>query len=1085
MKFHAFLPRARISRSLAFLGRLAAGGLAAGGLASRAAETKLPDTVEFNRDIRPIMSNTCFKCHGPDVKNNKSDVRLDLPESAYAAHTDKSGRKTIPLVPGKPAESEAWRRIVASDATVAMPPPDSLHQLSARDKALFKKWIDHGAKYQPHWAYVPPKKAPLPAVANPGQARNAIDHFILQELDREGLAPSPEADRATLLRRVSLDLTGLPPTPEETRAFVEDTSPDAYEKVVDRLLASEHYGERMAVPWLDLVRFADSVGFHGDQLLNNFPYRDYVVASFNRNKPFDRFTEEQLAGDLLEKGEIEQLVATGFNRLNMVTREGGAQSKEYLAKYAADRVRTVAGVWLGSTVGCAECHDHKYDPFKTRDFYALAAYFADIKQWGVYGNADVVEPELRGYNNHHPFPPEIEVPSAYLQRRLARQQARFDADLDARTRAFLDDARNDEEVHAWTTAVADRIAADPGGWTPAKVETTELSANISKAADKEADRKVAAKVKAAVQPDASVRLTGVLVTGYETITCVAEVPAGPLAALRLELIPDATQGGSLLRAYGSGEKDPKFYALRVDAPEVSIRRAGQTTLERVTLAGGFTEVHSEGYYNGRRQNPLGESWDLPPPAMKFRHVAAWQLAQPLVLRDGDRLVVKVQHTGMTQFRLAVSPLGLRLPDRPLSPDEAAAFAASSPSAAQRTILAREFLKGSDALDRAGRQALLQDLAAMAECNGGFADTVVTEAKVPTVTRVLPRGDWQNESGDIVLPAPPQFLPGAAAATSDATHRATRLDLAKWLVSRDNPLTSRTFVNRLWKQFFGTGLSAVVDDLGLQGEYPSHPELLDWLAVEFMDRGWDVKAMVRLIVTSATYRQSSRYRPELAERDPYNRLLARQSPRRLDAEFVRDNALFAAGLLDLELGGPSVFPYQPEGYYAALMYPDRDYVANTDERQYRRGLYMHWQRTFLHPMLNNFDASSREECLAARPLSTTPLQALTLLNDPSFVEAARVLAADVLEQSPGKDFAARLDAAVRRVLGRPATAKESTSLGKFFQGQLAYYRDQPGDARKLVAVGNHPLALGLDPAELAAWTAVARALLNLNETIVRY
>lgn len=1064
---------------------LIVGGFTGSVSAEAAGETKLPDVVEFNRHIRPIMSNTCFKCHGPDVKNNKSDVRLDLPESAYAPHTDKSGRKTTPFVPGKPAESEAWRRIVSADATQTMPPPDSLHQLSARDKALFKKWIEQGAKYAPHWAYVTPKKAPVPTEGDAAHVRNAIDRFILQELDRQGVSPSDEADRPTLIRRLSLDLTGLPPTPEETRRFVADTAPDAYERVVDRLLASEHYGERMAVPWLDVVRFADSVGFHGDQLQNNFPYRDYVIAAFNRNKPFDQFTKEQIAGDLLPKADVEQLVATGFNRLNMATREGGAQPKEYLAKYAADRVRTVSGAFLGSTIGCAECHDHKYDPFKTRDFYALEAYFADVKQWGVYGNSDAVEPELRGYTNNHPFPPEIEVESAYLKRRIAQYRSRFDENLGARAAALLTEAGSEGRIRAWVEAVKARVVTDPGAWSGVTVESTKLGANVNRAVDKKASEKVAAQVAVSVLPDSSVRLAGDLVTGYETFEVTLAAVNGPLAALRLELLPDEALGGSIIRKPGEGEGKPKWWGLRVEAPKLVVLRVGQTTPEPLALLPGIAEVHSEGYFNGRKQNPLTEAWDLPPPSMGKRHAAAWQLAEPVTLAEGDRLVVTIQHSGFARLKLSTSPLGLRLPDQSLTPAEIAAFQAAAPTEEQRRMLAGEYLKGSNGLERASRAALRQDLVEIAECNGGLGATVVTEAKAPVTTRVLPRGDWQNDSGEVVLPAPPQFLVGTNSAATEGKPRATRLDLANWVVSRDNPLTARTFVNRLWKQFFGTGLSAVVDDLGLQGEYPSHPELLDWLAVEFMDRGWDVKAMVRLMVTSATYRQSSKYRPELADLDPYNRLLARQSPRRLDAEFVRDNALAAAGLLNAEVGGPSVYPYQPEGYYAALMFPDRDYVANHDERQYRRGVYMHWQRTFLHPMLNNFDASSREECTASRPLSTTPLQALTLLNDPSFVEAARVLATQVIETSVKKDFDGRLDEAVRRVLGRPANAKESASLGKFYESQLAYYRDQPAEARKLTAVGLYPAPLGLDTVELAAWTSVSRALLNLNETIVRY
>lgn len=1073
--------------------RLVMLALILGVLKSFGAETKMPDVVDFNRHIRPIMSNTCFKCHGPDVKNNKSDVRLDLPESAYAQRFDNSGRKTTPLVPGKPAESEAWRRIVSADATQVMPPADSLHQLSVHDKALFKKWIELGARYAPHWAYVVPQKAPVPVRDNAANVRNVIDHFILQELNRQGVAPSAEADRPTLIRRLSLDLTGLPPTPEETRRFVGDTAPGAYERVVDRLLASEHYGERMAVPWLDLVRFADSVGFHGDQLQNNFPYRDYVIAAFNRNKSFDKFTKEQIAGDLLTKTDVEQLVATGFNRLNMMTREGGAQSKEYLAKYAADRVRTVSTAFLGSTVGCAECHDHKYDPFTTRDFYAFSAYFSDIKQWGVYSNFGGVEPELRGFTDNHPFPPEIEVESAYLKRRIEQYRARYSEILESQTRALLAKPEADGHIQAWLEAVRPKVAADPGGWINVAVEAVKLGSNVGVTDQKETD-KVAEHVRATIFPDSSVRLAGSPVTRSETLEVTVRTVAGPLAALRLELLPDEALGGSIIRRPDEIDGKPGSYLQWVSEPKLVLLRGSHGTAEPIALMRGIAEIDSEGYFNGRKQNPLAGSlvmgeraglWDMLPSGMHDRHAASWLLAQPVTLVDGDRLVVTIEHTGFARLKLSTSPLGLRLPDQPLTAAEVEAFRTETPTAGQRQLLAAEYLKSSGPLEPGVRTALFQDLSEIAGCGGGLAATVVTEAKAPVITRVLPRGNWQDDSGEVVKPTPPAFLSGMTNESGGVEQRATRLDLAKWIVSRENPLTSRTFVNRLWKQFFGTGLSAVVDDLGMQGEYPSHPELLDWLAVEFMDCGWDVKAMVRLIVTSATYRQSSRFRPELVDLDPYNRLLARQSPRRLDAEFVRDNALAVADLLNRELGGPSVYPYQPEGYYAALLPPVRDYIANTDERQYRRGVYMHWQRTFLHPMLNNFDAPSREECTAARPLSTTPLQALTLLNDPSFVEAARVLATRVIQRTVKHDFNGRLDEAMRRVLGRPPTEKESASLEKFYLSQLAYFSDRPGEASKLTSVGAHPTPVNLNTVELAAWTSVARALLNLNESIVRY
>ena len=1027
------------------------------------AEAALPTAVQFNRDVRPIMANTCFKCHGPDLKANKADLRLDLPENARMPRKDRTGRTFTPIVPGNPGASEVWRRVSSPDPTQAMPPPDSLHLLSARDKAVIRRWIEQGAVYEPHWAYLAPRKAEPPRVGL--QAQNPIDAFVLRELQEHGLTPSPEADRRTLIRRVSLDLIGLPPSVAETEAFLADTQPGAYDRLVDRLLASPHYGERMAVGWLDLARFADTVGYHGDQLYNNFPFRDYVIDSFNRNEPFDQFTREQIAGDLFANATVTQRVASGFNRLNMVTREGGAQPKEYIAKYAADRVRTISTTWLGSTMGCCECHDHKYDPFKSRDFYAMEAYFSDIKQWGVYEDYTYTpEPELKGYNNDSPFPPEIEVDSPYLRMRQERITKECGQVMSAVAEQIAADPGSAAAARAWAAKVAARVAADPAGWTTLAIV----------GAKPRRDGKVS------VLPDQSARFEpgkdlkpdragdGIIVT--------TAIGAGSAARIRLEVLPDETFGG---RVTCTGED---AFALSV---ELAVRHAGQDKPEPLNISDGYPEQPTRSYNNGQLETSVPDGWTSPPDLARTAQSMEYVFAPPTSFREGDQLVATIASENVGRVRLSVSAVGLRTPGAETPHEMAQALASPDPSRAQMNIIAAEYFVGTGIGHPYEFGQILDDLRQIAACRNGRAFTTVTVATTPAVIRVLPRGNWQDQSGAIVSPSPPRFLVSGKGTADPDGPRQTRLDLANWIVSRDNPLTARTFVNRLWKQFFGTGLSSIVDDLGTQGEYPSHPELLDWLAVEFMDRGWDVKAMVRMIVTSATYRQSSTYRPELAEVDPNNRLLARQSPRRLEAEFVRDNALSAAGLISLDIGGPSVHPYQPEGYYAALQFPDRDYLADSDERQYRRGVYMHWQRTFLHPMLANFDAPSREECTASRIVSSTPQQALTLLNDPTFVEAARGLAERSLAAHAAGDFAAVLDEAFLRLLARPPSGRERDSLARFYEGQLAYYRGQPDEAVKAIRVGLHPAPGGVDPATLAAWTSVARVLLNLNETIVRY
>jgi hypothetical protein len=548
-----------------------------------------------------------------------------------------------------------------------------------------------------------------------------------------------------------------------------------------------------------------------------------------------------------------------------------------------------------------------------------------------------------------------------------------------------------------------------------------------------------------------------------------------MATVRLQALTEPSFGGRVTCT------EDNSFSLTL---ELFLQHAGQDKPVLIHLVDGYPDQPTASYSNGALQVSVPGGWTSPANLVNVSQSVVYVLDVPIVLQKGDKLIATINSENVGRVRLSLSPFGMRAPGSASFAALGAAISAPDPSPDQMRLLATEYFLSTAEPDHNEFIGALNDTRGIAECRDGRAFTTVTVATTPGVVRILPRGNWQDESGAVVTPSPPRFLLGSSGPAADSV-RQTRLDLANWIVSRSNPLTARTFVNRLWKQFFGTGLSAIVDDIGTQGEYPSHPELLDWMAVDFMDRGWDVKAMVREIVTSATYRQSSTYRPELAEVDPNNRLLARQAPRRLEAEFVRDNALSAAGLINLDIGGPSVYPYQPDGYYAALQFPDRDYVTQGDERQYRRGVYMHWQRTFLHPMLANFDAPSREECTASRIVSSTPQQALTLLNDPTFVEAARGLAEEALSDQADGDFAGSLDEAFQRLLARPPSARERDSLQQFFEGQLEYYKGKPDEAQKAIAVGFHVSALAVDPAKLAAWMSVARVMLNLNETIVRY
>ena len=983
-----------------------------------------PPPVSFNRDIRPLMSDTCFHCHGFDPKTREASLRLDIREEAIK----KTEEGTLPIVPGDPDKSEIITRIF--DDEDPMPPEKAHKPFTTAQKELFRRWVAEGAVYEPHWAYTP-----LTKPTRPNTADHPIDAFIQAKLKEKNLSPSPKAPDHTLLRRLSLDLTGLPPSPSK----ISDLKSQ-----INDLLASPHFGERMAVWWLDIARFADTVGFHGDQNQRIFPYRDYVINAFNQNKPFDQFTREQLAGDLLPNPTSEQLTATGYNRLNMMTREGGAQPAEYLAKYGAERVRSVAAAFFGSTFGCAECHDHKFDPIKTRDFYELQSFFADVKQWGVYSDYKYSPlRELRGFNNEYPFPPEIEVESPWLKKQYTLLQQQLAAHLNKNT-------PSSPILIAWEKQMATFVNANPTGWlTPPVTDSLIKPASQPKS-------KTAKPRTAILGPNQSFRPDKALVKG-ESLTLTLDPANLPsLAAIRLQLdlkglTPQQltadlgwTTTLSLTRVPAKGKAQP-----------LQLVR-GQASAKRPTYKSGI-EIHTLG---GEWKIPANLQPENPPHAI-------WLLNTPLALSPGDKLTVTLSgdntlplQVALTPFS-AIDPLQAGTPPTPKTAAEIHLLSTPNAHLATAHTLATQ----------------------LTELNQGRTYTLVTQATPdPLPVRVLPRGNWQDETGPVVLPATPSFLPARLESTE--SKRLTRLDLANWLTSKENPITARTIMNRLWALFFGTALSASVDDLGSQGELPSHPELLDWLASEFRDSGWDMKHMIRLIVTSHTYQQSSHYQTAALTVDPANRLLASQNPRRLEAEFVRDNALAIAGLLNLEdIGGPSVKPYQPANYYEALQFPDRSYIADTDSRQWRRGVYTHWQRTFLHPMMANFDAPARDECAAARTNSNTPQQALTLLNDPAFVEAARVFAARLLQDKATTD-AARLTQAFHLALNRDPKPKELDSLTAFLQTQRDTFKSTPEDATKLTHIGLAPKA-PLDPIEHAAWTQLARVLLNTQETITRY
>ncbi len=983
--------------------------------------------VDFNRDVRPILSETCFQCHGPDQKKRKADLRLDTKDGLF-----KQADGYANIVPGKLDESELYVRIASDDEAERMPPPKSGKTLTKSQVDTIKRWIEEGAEWKGHWAYQKPTRPAVPNVPAAPFVKNDIDRFILDKLNERGLKPSPEADRATLIRRLSLDLRGLPPTPDEVSAFVNDNDANAYEKLVDRLLATPQYGERMAVYWLDLVRFADSAGYHSDNPRDLWLYRDYVIKSFNDNMPFDRFSIEQLAGDLLPNNSDEQRIASGYNRLLQTTEEGGAQAKEYMAKYAADRVRNVGSVWLASTLGCSECHDHKYDPFTTKEFYSFEAFFADLKERAVGRQEQVKMPS-----------PEQKEQLRQLDAEIAGHQKVLDTPT-----AELASAQAEWEVAAKTRKVEWNVlrpveAKSQNGATLSTLEDGSVLATGN-------------------NPDSD---------SY-TLTFKADRPK--LTALRLEVLPDGS-----LPASGPGRTGNGNFVLDELVVSIGGKNAAWSSVTATHSQDGFAIANTT-------DGKPGSGWAILPNAGKPQ-TAVFEAASDLGETTPVELTVTLHMNYGTQHTIGHFRFSATDAARPIRadgsewPKNIAAILAIEPdkrSDAQKQEIAAFHRTIAPSLEPT-RKAIAGLKQRKEQLEKALPTTLVAETMPARDMRILPRGNWLDESGPVVTPTVPASLGGLEV----TDRRPTRLDLAHWLVARDNPLVARVFVNRLWKLAFGQGIVSSLEDFGSQGALPTHPHLLDWLAVDFMENGWDVKRMLKLMLLSGTYRQSSVAHEELRQKDPANLWLARQGRFRLDAEMVRDNALSIGRLLVAKVGGPSVRPYQPEGYWAHLNFPRREYVADHGPDEYRRGLYTWWQRSFLHPSLLAFDASTREECVVQRPRSNTPLQALVLLNDPTYVEASRAFAERILREG-GSTTESRIQRAYQIALSRPARANEVALLSKVVQHQHEQFQADRAAANELLHVGDRPAPADLDVAELAAWTEAARVILNLHETITR-
>ena len=1051
-----------------------------------------PPPVDFNRQIRPIMSDTCFRCHGPDKSSRMMGMRLDLREEAIKPNA--TGH--IPIVPGDPDHSEIIKRIFEPNPAKAMPPLMAHKTLTQAQKETIRRWVAEGAVYQGHWAYEPVKRPPVPELTNSSQLINPIDAFIQDRLAKENLTPSPEADRRTLIRRVTFDLTGLPSTPDEVEAFVIDKSPDAYEKVVDRLLKSPAYAEEQARHWLDAVRYADTAGFHGDNRFPAWPYRDYVLRAFRDDMPFDQFTREQLAGDLLPNPTIDQKIASAYNRLNRVSAEGGLQPKEYIAKYGADRVRTLSAVWLGSTLGCAECHDHKFDPFKSKDFYSMKAFFADIKETGLVSD--------RGANA---WGSKLTLPTPDQQKRLA--------DLDSQIAAAKAELATKLPASAeWEKTILSQHASGDLAWIYQRPisATSQNGAELAIYYEKPLDSNfyLSNSNGSTLMTEHKPGLGQVVVSGpnpdNETYTVTFKPGAGTWTALGLEVEQDESLPGNRL-ARGSD----RFVLTELEASagksklNFSLATEGDAT-------GQMPENSPMTVIDGDSKTGWGISFgEARSPFLALR------LTQPLTTTAETIITVRLHHDStyrkatIGRFRLALSKSlyswpenaesGVKLKARqgddgvlttaaerglPIKVEEALKVSPDKRTDAQKKLIADHFTWSNPALtDLNVKIAQLETARGILQSQ--IPEVMITEATEPREVRILPRANWMDDTNEIVQPAVPAFL----AKLDTGGRRATRLDLANWLVSPANPLTPRAFVNRQWRQFFGVGLSKAIEDLGSQGEWPTHPELLDWLAAEFVQptwqaegtHPWDVRHLLRTIVMSHTYRQSSLPDPQLDDKDPDDRLLARQKPFRVDAEVVHDTELAISGLLVDRFGGPSVRPLEPEGYLAAMNFPKREYSASHGADLYRRGLYTEWQRTFLHPSLLNFDAPTREECVVNRVGSNTPLQALDLLNDPIFVEAARNFAQRIL-QNGGHKIDQQINWAFEQAVNRPPTAREEQILADLHQQSLTTFKESPASAKQFTSIGESPVTAKFKPVDLAAMTTVARVILNMHETITR-
>jgi hypothetical protein len=1003
--------------------------------------------ISYSREVRPILSAKCFTCHGPDESAREADLRLDDFDSA----TRQSGGVAA-IVPGQPDQSELWRRIHSHDKFERMPPPHTKKSLTDADRSILKRWIEQGAPYEKHWAFQPPRRPESPRRLEDRWSRNEIDRFVLEKMHAAGLDSNPEADRLTLARRAYLDLIGIPPTPDQADRFARDDRPDAYERLIDELLASPHYGERWARRWLDLARYSDTNGYEKDRPRSMFPYRDWVIEALNADLPFDQFTIEQIAGDLLPDPTESQLIATGFHRNTMINEEGGVDPREFRFLAMVDRVNTTGAAWLGLTIGCAQCHTHKYDPISHDEYYQLMAFLDNVNEPTMPVRDEQIERQ-RG---------EIEAEIESLKSGLAARFPLPDGTDAASPESEREQRRRDHlesEFRKWWQTQRESYVA----WTmlaPVRVRTNLPDFTILD------DRSI-------------------LISGDYTKNDIFEVELQAdlkrVTGIRLEALPDESLPfGGPGRGYihAGVEKGGEFFLSRIAFLVPDESAADWTPLPLIEARHSFARDKrpSDAAIDGKTDT----GWSIAPRTGE-RHSATFRLSEPVENESGTiRFQIRLEHesfhpAGLGRFRISVTDQTgiLGAFDRPLEIDRLLEREPDTLTGAQRKQLQQHYLETTPLLAEAHKE--IQTLRGTLP---EIPTTLILQERKPEHRRTTyrhHRGEFLHPR-EPVEPAPPEVLHSLPEGETP-----DRLSFARWLVSRDNPLTARVVINRQWEAFFGRGIVRTSEDFGLQGSLPTHPELLDWLAVEFMDQNWSLKAMHRLIVTSASYRQSSEISERAAKLDPQNLWLSRSPRLRLDAELIRDSALAASGLLSRKIGGASVFPPQPPGITEGA-YGPLSWKVSEGEDRYRRGLYTFNKRTAPYSMFATFDAPSGELCLPRRNSSNTPLQALSTLNSLVFTEAARHLAREVLDHAPGSTEE-RITLLFRRGVIRPPDPHELELLGRFLARQERALAENPDQARLIVGDAAEPES-SHDPATLAAWTALARVVLNLDEAVMR-